>query len=343
VSSLNRLWRGETGITMYTQWSKITERDLLQKGASCNKVKNFLKIEKVVLNLTLPQIGNALISSSQSKGDSKSGSNKAASGGAIKPKGLTKASSNTEGTSKQSMSISNLYAMSLLAIISGQRPSLTKARQSIANWKIRKNQVLGCKVTLRGKSALEFLDKTIRFQSVNEKESFEITDASSKARGLASGSSALVGSFSPSFQSLGNLSIGIKKLTLYPELEDLRIAQPDGRTLGFKPLGLDLSLNFKNNKEVYKVIKASLRQPGGKQLISASPEEYTRFLDKHQFMRTPMVNTQPSVELAKTEAVVMSGNKLPNLKLSELHKSFFALHTLIHLRKLYLTSLGYTF
>ena len=48
-----------------------------------------------------------------------------------------------------------------LAAISGQKPVITKARKSIAGFKIREGYPIGCKVTLRGERAYEFLDRLI--------------------------------------------------------------------------------------------------------------------------------------------------------------------------------------
>ena len=45
--------------------------------------------------------------------------------------------------------------------ISGQKPKVTKSRDSIANFKLRENQAIGCKVTLRGDRMWEFLDRLI--------------------------------------------------------------------------------------------------------------------------------------------------------------------------------------
>src|SRR5690554_6449860 len=50
-------------------------------------------------------------------------------------------------------------AVNDLTLISGQRPVITKARKSVASFKIREGMSIGCKVTLRGKRMYEFLDK----------------------------------------------------------------------------------------------------------------------------------------------------------------------------------------
>ena len=50
-------------------------------------------------------------------------------------------------------------AMNDLALITGQRPVVTKARKSVANFKLREGMNIGCKVTLRGEKMYEFLDR----------------------------------------------------------------------------------------------------------------------------------------------------------------------------------------
>ncbi len=52
-------------------------------------------------------------------------------------------------------------AVAALTLIAGQKPQITKSRQSIANFKLRENMPIGCKVTLRGARMYEFLDRLI--------------------------------------------------------------------------------------------------------------------------------------------------------------------------------------
>lgn len=227
---------------MYANWTKVTERDLIQKGASYNRVKTALKLEKVVLNTTLPNISNALPGDSKGQGKSQAEISK-------------KASTHSD--------VLNLYVMSLLAIVAGQRPILTKARKSISNWKIRKDQILGCKVTLRGNAGWEFLDKTIRFQNINEQDMFASENASRTKKSASN----------YTLQSLGNVGIGIQNINFYPELEDLWIAQ----NLGPKKIGLDMSVSFKSSKELSQVISYILRKPGGKKLVENYAENIQAF------------------------------------------------------------------
>ncbi len=86
-----------------------------------------------------------------------------------------------------------------LALISGQKPAITKAKQSNASFKVREGMDLGCKVTLRGARMYEFLDRLVTialprvrdFRGVNEK----------------------------SFDGRGNYAMGIKEHIVFPEIE----------------------------------------------------------------------------------------------------------------------------
>lgn len=296
---------------MYSQWTNITERDLIQKGASYKRIKTLLNVEKLVLNMTLPNVGNVLVPLDKS----------------TKTKGVE--STKTQEYDNQRSAL-NLSVMSLLAVISGQRPQLTKARQSIANWKIRKNQVLGFKVTLRGKLALDFLDKTVRFQNINEQNIFTdktvsgISGAVSNSSRVDTSAFNLVSStglnhsYNYSLQSLGNLSLGVKSVNFYPELEDLWLAQTlsqksdsfSNKALeaksGATKLGLDICLNFKTSKEVLQLLSYILRKSGGKKLV----ENYFK-------------NVQSFPTHIKTNKYVL------------------AFKNCLILRRLYLTSLGF--
>ena len=82
--------------------------------------------------------------------------------------------------------------------ISGQKPIITRARKSIASFKLREEMIVGCKVTLRGERMYEFLDRFINialprvrdFRGVNPK----------------------------SFDGRGNFAIGVKEQIIFPEI-----------------------------------------------------------------------------------------------------------------------------
>ena len=83
--------------------------------------------------------------------------------------------------------------------ITGQKPVVTKAKKSIAGFKIREGQVIGCKVTLRGERMYNFLDKLI---SVSLPRVRDFRGLSPKA-----------------YDGRGNYTIGIKEQLVFPEIE----------------------------------------------------------------------------------------------------------------------------
>ncbi|CUX97090.1 50S ribosomal protein L5 [Candidatus Hoaglandella endobia] len=90
-------------------------------------------------------------------------------------------------------------AVSDLTVISGQKPLITKARKSIAGFKIRQGYPIGCKVTIRGKRMWEFFDRLISI-AVPRIRDF---------RGLSS----------KSFDGRGNYSIGVREQIIFPEID----------------------------------------------------------------------------------------------------------------------------
>ncbi len=94
-------------------------------------------------------------------------------------------------------------AIEQLAIISGQRPSITKARKSIAQFKLREGMAIGCKVTLRGNRMWEFLD---RLTSV----------ALPRIRDFR-------GINPDSFDGRGNFNLGLREQTIFPEIDYDRV------------------------------------------------------------------------------------------------------------------------
>jgi len=90
-------------------------------------------------------------------------------------------------------------AVSDLATITGQQPIVTHAKKSIANFKIRENMALGCKVTLRGEKMYEFLDKLINIAIPRVRD----------FRGVSA----------TSFDGRGNYSMGIKEQLIFPEID----------------------------------------------------------------------------------------------------------------------------
>ena len=86
-----------------------------------------------------------------------------------------------------------------MEIITGQKPVLTKAKKSIANFKIREGMPIGCKVTLRGDRMYEFLDRLVNLALPRVRD----------FRGVNPNS----------FDGRGNYAMGIKEQLIFPEIE----------------------------------------------------------------------------------------------------------------------------
>jgi large subunit ribosomal protein L5 len=99
-------------------------------------------------------------------------------------------------------------ATAALAQISGQKPLVTKSRMAIANFRLRENLAIGCKVTLRGPRAYEFLDRLISLALPRVRD----------FRGL-----------NPSaFDGHGNYSLGLSEQLVFPELNPDKFTRPQG-------------------------------------------------------------------------------------------------------------------
>ena len=86
-----------------------------------------------------------------------------------------------------------------LTMITGQKPVITKAKKSIAGFKVRQGNPIGCMVTLRGNRMYEFLDRLLSIAIPRIRD----------FRGLSK----------KSFDGSGNYTIGIKEQLIFPELE----------------------------------------------------------------------------------------------------------------------------
>ena len=90
-------------------------------------------------------------------------------------------------------------ALDNLTVISGQKPIVTKARKSVASFKIREGWPLGCKVTLRGNKMYDFFERLVNLAIPREKD----------FRGLNQ----------KSFDGKGNYNLGIKEQIIFPEID----------------------------------------------------------------------------------------------------------------------------
>lgn len=90
-------------------------------------------------------------------------------------------------------------AMADLTTIAGQKPVITRARKSLAAWKLRKGMPIGCKVTLRGRRMYDFLDKFMNIALPRVRD----------FRGVKRNS----------FDGRGNYALGVKEQLIFPEIE----------------------------------------------------------------------------------------------------------------------------
>ena len=90
-------------------------------------------------------------------------------------------------------------AVADLTIISGQKPLLTRAKKSLAAWKLRQGMPIGCKVTLRGVRMYQFLDKFMNVALPRVRDFRGVTDKS--------------------FDGRGNYAVGLKEQLIFPEIE----------------------------------------------------------------------------------------------------------------------------
>ena len=100
-----------------------------------------------------------------------------------------------------------------LEIITGQKPVITKAKNSVANFKIREGMSIGCKVTLRGDRMYEFLDRLINLALPRVRD----------FRGVNANA----------FDGRGNYALGIKEQLIFPEIEYDKVDKVRGMDIIF--------------------------------------------------------------------------------------------------------------
>ncbi|MCQ4574951.1 MAG: 50S ribosomal protein L5 [Candidatus Brocadiales bacterium] len=98
-------------------------------------------------------------------------------------------------------------AQKQLGLITGQKPAVTKARKSVAGFKLRKGDAIGCKVTLRGVRMYEFMDRLVSITLPRIKD----------FRGLSP----------DAFDQAGNYTLGIQEQVVFPEInpDDVEFVQ----------------------------------------------------------------------------------------------------------------------
>ena len=114
-----------------------------------------------------------------------------------------------------------------LELISGQKPVVTKARKSIAGFKVREGQAIGCKVTLRGNNMYNFMDKLV---SIGLPRVRDFRGVSPKA-----------------FDGRGNYTLGIKEQLIFSEIEYDNVVKVRGMDIVFVTTA-------KSNEEAYDLL-----------------------------------------------------------------------------------------
>ena len=104
-------------------------------------------------------------------------------------------------------------AVAELAQIAGQAPLVTKARKSIANFKVRQGMSVGAKVTLRGRRMDEFMDKLVSIALPRVRDFRGVSDKA--------------------FDGRGNYSLGIREQLIFPEIEYDKIEKIRGMEIVF--------------------------------------------------------------------------------------------------------------
>ncbi|MEG0773146.1 50S ribosomal protein L5 [Clostridium sp.] len=104
-------------------------------------------------------------------------------------------------------------ALADMQLITGQKPVLTRAKKSVANFKLRENMPIGCKVTLRKNKMFEFADKLMNIALPRVRD----------FRGVPS----------KSFDGRGNYALGIKEQLIFPEVEYDKIDKVRGMDIIF--------------------------------------------------------------------------------------------------------------
>jgi large subunit ribosomal protein L5 len=119
-------------------------------------------------------------------------------------------------------------AMAELSLISGQKSVITRAKKSIANFKIRKGVPVGCKVTVRGIRMYEFLDRLLNVALPRIRD----------FRGVSANS----------FDENGNYSLGLREQTVFPEVDIDKVTRAQG---------MDVIIHIKSNsiEESYELLK----------------------------------------------------------------------------------------
>ncbi|HET7496864.1 MAG TPA: 50S ribosomal protein L5 [Candidatus Eisenbacteria bacterium] len=127
-------------------------------------------------------------------------------------------------------------AVAELAQITGQRPSVRKAKKSIANFKLREGQPIGCMVTLRGARMYEFYDRLVNVALPRIRD----------FRGVPA----------RSFDGRGNYTLGVTEQIIFPEINYDRVEKVRGMDITF----VTSARNDEEGQELLRLMNMPFRQ-----------------------------------------------------------------------------------
>ncbi|MCE3232120.1 MAG: ribosomal protein [Rickettsiaceae bacterium] len=135
------------------------------------------------------------------------------------------------GVGKEAVNDSKVInaAVAELTLIAGQKPVITKAKKSIAGFKLREGQAIGCKVTLRGAHMYEFLERLVNIALPRVRD----------FRGISG----------KGFDGRGNYSMGLKEQIVFPEIDYDKIDKIRGMDITF-------CTSATNDNEAKELLKA---------------------------------------------------------------------------------------
>jgi len=116
-----------------------------------------------------------------------------------------------------------------LALVAGQRPTITRAKKSISNFKLRTGMAIGCRVTLRRARMYEFLDRLVNIGIPRVRD----------FRGLST----------KSFDGHGNYSLGITEQIIFPEIDYDRVERIHG-------MDVTVVTTAETDEEAFELLKA---------------------------------------------------------------------------------------
>ena len=119
-------------------------------------------------------------------------------------------------------------AVAELTQITGQKPVITKAKKSIANFKLREGMQIGCKVTLRGERMYDFFDKLVSISLPRVRD----------FRGVSR----------TAFDGRGNYTLGVKEQLIFPEINYDKVAIVRG-------MDVVIVTTAKTNEEAYTLLE----------------------------------------------------------------------------------------